>query len=241
MLAPYRDRLPERVFTEAFQLPASTGSGVHRSALERARDLLAEAGWMIHGGRLVNAAGQPFELELTTQDPSQRRVLLPYIESLRMLGIDARLRLLDNVAWVNHFRERNFDAVVRGHDFLNPPLGELQSYFGSRTADLELGGNIAGLRDPIVDALIEEAEQTGGTIEAAMTACRALDRVLLWGFYHIPLNIPDKERFVRWDKFARPEHEAVAKYEYLIGSAVRVLDSWWIDPDRASRLTRAGK
>ena len=241
LLAPYRDRLPERVFTEAFQLPVSNGSGVHRSALERARDLLAEAGWMIHGGRLVNAAGQPFELELTTQDPSQRRVLLPYIESLRMLGIDARLRLLDNVAWVNHFRERNFDAVVRGHDFLNPPLGELQSYFGSRTADLELGGNIAGLRDPIVDALIEEAEQTGGTIEAAMTACRALDRVLLWGFYHIPLNIPDKERFVRWDKFARPEHEAVAKYEYLIGSAVRVLDSWWIDPDGASRLTRAGK
>ena len=241
LLAPYRDRLPERVFTEAFQLPVSNGSGVHRSALERARDLLAEAGWMIHGGRLVNAAGQPFELELTTQDPSQRRVLLPYIESLRMLGIDARLRLLDSVAWVNHFRERNFDAYVRGHDFLNPPLGELQSYFGSRTADLELGGNIAGLRDPIVDALIEEAEQTGGTIEAAMTACRALDRVLLWGFYHIPLNIPDKERFVRWDKFARPEHEAVAKYEYLVGSAVRVLDSWWIDPNSASRLTRAGK
>ena len=117
LLAPYRDRLPERVFAEAFQLPASTGSGVHRSALERARDLLAEAGWMIQGGRLVNAAGQPFELELTTQDPSQRRVLLPYIESLRMLGIDARLRLLDNVAWVNHFRERNFDAVVRGTTF----------------------------------------------------------------------------------------------------------------------------
>ena len=238
LLAPYRDRLPERVFTEAFRLPISNGSGVHRPALERARDLLAEAGWTIRSGRLVNAAGRPFELELTTQDPSQRRILLPYIESLNMLGIDARLRLLDNVTWVNYRRERNFDAFVRGHDFLNPPLGELQSYFGSGTADLELGGNMAGLRDPIVDALIEKAEQVGGTLDQAMAACRALDRVLLWGFYHIPLSIPDKERFVRWDKFARPEHEAVAKYEYLVGSSVRILDSWWIDPDKTSMPSR---
>ena len=237
LLDPYRDHLPARVFTEAFRLPVSNGSGVHRSALERARDLLAEAGWTIHGGRLVDATGKRFELELTTQNPAQRRILLPYIESLKALGIDARVRLLDNVAWVNYLRERNFDAYVRGHDFLNPPLGELQSYFGSATADLELGGNMAGLRDPIVDALVEKAEQMGGTLEEAMTACRALDRVLLWGFYHIPLNIPDQERFVRWDKFARPRHEAVAKYEYLVGSSVRILDSWWIDPDKASTIT----
>ena len=241
LLASYRDRLPERVFTEAFELPVSHGAGMHRSALERARDLFAEAGWAIRDGRLVNAAGQQFALELTTQVPSQRRILLPYIESLKTLGIDARLRLLENVAWVNHLRIRNFDAYVRGHDFLNPPLGELVSYFGSRTADLELGGNMAGLRDPIVDALIEKAEQEAATIEEAMTACRALDRVLLWGFYHIPLHVPDEERFVRWDKFVRPEHEAVAKYEYLVGSAVRILDSWWIDPDRVRRLTPAGK
>ena len=74
-----------------------------------------------------------------------------------------------------------------------------------------------------------------------MTACRALDRVLLWGFYHIPLNIPDQERFVRWDKFARPEHEAVAKYEYLVGSSVRILDSWWIDPRKTDTPELAGK
>ncbi|MDE0452074.1 MAG: extracellular solute-binding protein [Gammaproteobacteria bacterium] len=241
LLAPYRDRLPERVFTEAFELPVSHGAGMHRSALERARDLFAEAGWAIRDGRLVNAAGQQFALELTTQVPSQRRILLPYIESLKTLGIDARLRLLENVAWVNHLRIRNFDAYVRGHDFLNPPLGELESYFGSRTADLEFGGNMAGIRDPIVDALIEKAEHEAATIEEAMIACRALDRVLLWGFYHIPLHVPDEERFIRWDKFARPEHEAVAKYEYLVGSAVRILDSWWFDPDRARRQTPAGK
>lgn len=228
LLAPYRDRLPGRVFTDSFQLLASEGTGVHRSALERARELLEQAGWTIADGRLVNDEGALFELELTTQDASMRRVLLPYIESLKVLGIDASLRLLDSVTWVNFLRERDFDAFVRGHDFLNPPLGELESYFGSKTADLELGGNMAGIRDPIVDALIEKAEGMP-TIEAAMVASRALDRVLLWGFYHIPLNVPDEERFVRWDKFSRPEHEAVAKYEYLVGSAIRLVDSWWID------------
>ena len=233
VLAPYRDRLPERVFTETFRLPVSDATGLNRAALERARNLLAEAGWTQKDGRLANAGGERFELELTTQNPSQRRILLPYIESLKTLGIDARLRLLDNVAWVNSLRKRDFDAYVRGHDFLNPPLGELQSYFGSGTADLELGGNMAGLRDPIVDALIDRAERMVGSLEEAMTACRALDRVLLWGFYHIPLNIPDEERFVRWDKFARPKGESVATYEYLVGSSVRLLDSWWIDPDKA--------
>ena len=241
VLAPYRDRLPERIFTEPFVLPVSGGSGMHRGALERARDLLAEAGWTISRGQLVDAAGQSFELELTTQNPSHRRILLPYIESLKTLGIDARLRLLDNVAWVNFLRRRDFDAYVRGHDFLNPPLGELHSYFGTATADLELGGNMAGLRDPIVDALIEKAEQTDATLEASMTVCRALDRVLLWGFYHIPLNIPDQERFVRWDKFARPRQEAVAKYEYLVGSSVRIVDSWWIDPQKAAALVGTGQ
>ena len=100
---------------------------------------------------------------------------------------------------------------------------------------MELGGNIAGLRDPIIDALILKAEAMP-TIETAMIACRALDRVLLCGFYHIPLNAIDQERFIYWDKFARPRGEAVGKYEYLIGSTIRILDSWWIDPEKLERI-----
>ena len=229
LLEPYRDQLPKRVFTEPFLLPVSSGTDVNRPALTRARDLLAEAGWTIRGGQLIDATGTQFELELTTQSPAMRRILLPYIESLKVLGIDANIRLLDNIAWVNFLRQRDFDAYVRGHDFLNPPLGELENYFGSKTADMELGGNIAGIRDPIVDALILSAEGIP-TIESAMTASRALDRVLLWGFYHIPLNGIDQERFIYWDKFARPKGEAVGRYEYLIGRTIRILDSWWIRP-----------
>ena len=233
LLSRYRDQLPARVFSEPFALP-------HRPALERARTLLASAGWTVAGGRLVNADGEQFQLDLLTQNPAYRRVLLPYVETLKLLGIDVRLRLLDSLIAVNFLRERDFDAYLRGHDFLNPPVGELRSYFGSKTADMEMSGNVSGIRDPVVDALIEEAERAG-TIEAVTAALGALDRVLLWGFYHVPLHASEEERFLWWDKFGRPEHEAVARYEYLVGSSLRILDSWWFEPGKAARFAHVGK
>lgn len=229
LLEPFRDRIPERVFTEPFELPVSSASGRDRSALVRARALLAEAGWRVVGDRLVDVNGEPFELEILTQNPANQRILLPYLESLKLLGVDVRLRIMDNVATINFLRERNFEAYVRGHDILNPPIGELHSYFASATADMTGGGNLAGIRDLVVDALIEKATEARSIDEVA-TACRALDRVLLWSFYHVMLNTPEEERFLYWDKFGRPEHEDVAEFEYLTQSSLRVLDSWWYNP-----------
>ena len=117
LLSRFRDQLPERIFSEPFALPVSSGRSRHRPALEHARTLLADAGWRVKAGHLVNAS----ELDLRTQNPAYRRVLLPYVETLKQLGIDVRLRLVDSLLAVNFLRERNFDAYVRGHDFLNPP------------------------------------------------------------------------------------------------------------------------
>lgn len=225
LLAPYRDQLPDRLFTEPFLLPVSFGRGANRGALERARRLLADAGWTLVNGRLENSDGEPFEFEIATQNAWARRLLLPYVDSLASLGIEASLRLLDNVTAVRFKRERRFDMYFRGLDFLNPPLAQLRTHFGSANAEAGMGGNLAGIRDPVVDELIELA-QRAPTMEAATTICRALDRVLLWGFYDIPLNMPDEERFVYWDKFGRAD-ETAAAYEYLDGGLARVIDSWW--------------
>lgn len=232
LLEPFRGELPERVFTEVFRLPVSAGTGRNRAALTRAHALLANAGWRIREGRLVNDAGEPFQLEILTQNPSHQRVLLPYIEALRMLGIDVRLRLMDNVATVKLLRERSFAAYVRSHEVLNPPIGELHNHFASTTVRFAGGGNLAGIRSPVVDALVETATQAQ-SIGAVTAACRALDRVLLWGFYHVFMNEPQQERFLYWNKFGRPDHEAVARYEYLTQSSLRVLDSWWVEEERA--------
>ena len=225
LLAPHRDRLPARVFTEPFRLPVSVGRGPNRPALERARRLLADAGWTLVDGRLENADGKRFAFEIATQNAWAKRLLLPYVDSLAHLGIDARLRLLDNVTAVRFKRERRFDMYFRGLDLLNPPMAQLRTHFGSANAEAGMGGNLAGIRDPVVDNLIELA-QRAPTMEAATTVCRALDRVLLWGFYQIPLNRPDEERFLYWDKFGRAD-ETVAAYEYLDGGLARVIDSWW--------------
>ena len=236
LLAPYREQLPDRVFTEPFRLPKSTGRGPHRTALERARHLLAEAGWTFVDGRLEDSRGRRFEIEIATQDAGAKRLLLPYIESLRVLGIDARLRLLENVVAVKYKRQRRFDMFLVGRELAYPPMGQLHTYFSSEVAVPDMGGNLSGIRDPVVDALIERA-QRAPDLATATIICRALDRVLLWGFYHIPLNMPDQERFLYWDKFGRPD-DSTATYEYLVGGLARVIDSWWSD-DPGAGLVRA--
>ena len=240
LLQPFRDQLPNRVFTEAFRLPVSTGSGRDRAALVRAHELLTEAGWRIRDGKLVNAAGVPFQLDILTQNQSHQRVLLPYIEALKILGIDVRLRVMDNAATMKLLRERGFQAYVRSLEMLNPPIGELHNHFSSTAVRLSGAWNLAGIRDPVVDALVQTATQAQ-SIDAITAACRALDRVLLWGFYNVFLNESQEERFLYWNKFGRPEHEATARYEYLTQSSLRVLDSWWLDKERAERLAAAGE
>ncbi len=235
ILRPFQDQLPPRVFTHAFTLPVSNGYGSNREALERARELLEEAGWHLQNGRLVNEQGEPFEFEILTQDQSMQRVLLPYTDTLRLLGIDGRMRLVDNVTAINLLRGRNFDAYVREHLFLNPPVGELRNHFSSTAAGVQMGGNMVGVRDEVVDALVEIAEQAS-TIDEMRVAVKALDRVVLWGFYHIPINAVELERFLYWDKFGRPAGESSAQLEYLTGSFIRVLDSWWTDQAKVQRL-----
>ena len=234
LLAPYRDQLSVRVFTEPFELPRSTGQGSHRTALERARQLLAEAGWTIVDGRLQDERGELFTFEIATQHGWAKRLLLPYVETLAFLGIDARFRLLENVLAAKYKRQRRFDMFLVNRDFLNPPMGQLLTYFSSAAAVAELGGNLAGIDHPVVDTLVRLA-QSAPNLETAMVVCRALDRVLLWGFYHIPLNMPEKERFLYWDRLGRSD-DSVAVYEYLMDGSARVIDSWWMnDASVASR------
>lgn len=238
ILERFRDQLPARVFEREFTLPVSTGFGTNREALTQARQLLADAGWHMQDGQLRNAAGQPFVLEFLTQDQSMQRVLLPYADTLSLLGIEASMRLVDNVTAINLLRERNFDAYVREQLFLNPPIGELRNAFATASANMAMSGNMIGVRDPIVDELVALAEQAP-TLPEKIAVVKALDRVLLWGFYHIQINTADLERFLYWDKFNRPAGEEVAGLEYLVGSSVRVLDSWWVNEAKALQVAAA--
>ena len=230
LLHPFRDQLPERVFDQVFTLPAGTGFGKDRSALLRARQLLDDVGWRIRDRKLVDADGKLFEFDILNYSSGFQRVLLPYTEALKRLGIEARIRLMDSAQFIRRRRAREFTAVIWPHDFVVPPTTHLRTYFHSWAANPGMMTyNITNIRHPVVDHLVEHAERAESLNELA-TAARALDRVLQWNFYNIPLNGIDKSRFLVWNKFGRPENESEAAYAWPY------VEGWWMDPEKQSRL-----
>ena len=229
LLSPFRDQLPKRLFTQALEFPRSTGSGRNRASLERARELLAQAGWHIADGVLVNSADEPFEIEFLSVDGAEQRTLLPYLSTLKLLGITGRIRLVEAAQFANLTRKFDYDARIIRSDILAPPIVFLSMFFHSQSASEPLSHNIAGIADPVVDALIAKAVKVT-TVEEMAIACRALDRVLLWRFYQIPLDAIAPLRIVYWNKFGRPEREDLAVYRPPFP------DGWWYDEDKAARI-----
>ena len=125
----------------------------------------------------------------------------------------------------------DYDAFIQGHSTSQPPIMMLPFYFHSSAAEKLLTYNKAGISDPVVDVLIARAQQAV-RLEDIISACRALDRVLLWQFYHVPLQQVEASRLVYWDRFGRPEAERTAEHQ----QSIDFVDLWWYDPERAERV-----
>ena len=227
LLEPYRDQLPPELFTEAFEPPVSDGSGRNRQNKRIALRLFKEAGWELKNGRMLNAeTGEQFGFELMTAWPETERLALPYIEALKSAGIDASVRLVDSSQWRERVNERDFDIYSAGYNFFPPP-GQLQrSYYGSEYAD-QRGSNAMGIKNPVIDALLDQlvVEEDLDRLKAIN---RAMDRVLLWNYYAIPLYYNPDSWIAYWNKFGKPEK----KPRYAIGFP----DSWWLDTEKAAKL-----
>ena len=228
LLEPMRELLDHRVFDEPIDVPKSNGWGRNRDALVRASRLLKEAGWSIEKGSLRNPAGATFEFEFLSTNVAERRVLLPYIDTLRLLGINARINLVESAQNINLRRSRDFDMIIESHTMIMPPIIQLPVFFSSGASEQPLTRNVAGINDPVVDALISNATKTLSFSDMT-TACRALDRVLFRGYYHIPLQMIANTRVMHWDRFGFPETTEIATHQ-------SGPESWWYDPQKASRI-----
>ena len=229
VLAPFAADLPAGTVARAFVPPKTDGSGRDRTNKRRALGLFEQAGWTLKGGQLVSTAtGKQFQLELMTAYPESQRLALPYIEILKKVGIDASLRLVDTSQWRVRIHDSDFDLWVGGLNFFPPPGAELRSFFGSESADIR-GGNSGGIKNPVVDALIEQIV-AANDLETLQTTTKALDRVLLWNHYAIPTYYNDQAWIAYWNRFAHPERRPV----YSIGFPA----SWWIDHDKDANLKR---
>ncbi|WP_298721714.1 extracellular solute-binding protein [uncultured Ferrovibrio sp.] len=231
LLEPFRGRIPDEVFTTEFQPPVSDGSGNNRANLKKAQELLLQAGWRIKDGLLVDSQGKPFELEFLLFEPSFQRIINPFARSLERIGITVAIRLVDVSAFENRLRSFDFDVIGRRFSQPLTPGVEQRNFWTSQSAASIGSFNYSGIRDPVVDELVEHIV-TAKSRDELRTATRALDRVLMWGWYVIPNWYSGTVKLGYWDRFARP----AVKPAYDTG----LMDTWWIDSakDKALNLAR---
>lgn len=229
ILNEYKDRLPKEVFTTPYKPPVNGAPDAVRNNLREAVRLLREAGWEIKGGRLVNAkSGERFTIELLTESPAFERVMLFYKPALERIGFEVSVRTVDGPQYENRQRNFDFDMIVNAWGQSISPGNEQRNMWGTSSADRPGSQNYAGIKNPVVDELIEKLIFAKDRDEL-VAVTRAMDRVLLWNHYVIPNWTSLKQRTLRWDRFARP-----AELPEYGASAFPTV--WWWDQEKAARV-----
>ncbi len=219
LLEPFKDQLPAALFNEVFTPPVSNGTGRDRTAKRRALTLFKAAGWQQKAGKLINVeTDEQLRLELITGRQERVRLAGPFLDSLQGLGIDATMRYVDAAQWQSRLQQHEFDMWVGGYYFYPPPDQRLYSYFHSSTADTP-GANNSGIKDPVVDVLIEKIVASRDKA-ALLATTRALDRVMLWRHYAVPTYFRDNTLIAYSNKFGQPERPPL----YAVGW----LSTWWL-------------
>ncbi len=223
LLEPYRGHIPDEVFGEPFTPPKSDGSGQDRRLLRHAVKLLSEAGWRIRNGLLRNKAGEVLTLEILEDSPSFERIILPYIKNLKILGIRAKLRMVDPAQYQSRLKSFDFDLTTRRYSMPLTPGEIIRRYWSSGDAAIPGSRNLSGIADKVIDALSDKVIQAK-TREELIIAARALDRVLRAGRYWVPQWNKASHNLALWDEFAWPK----VKPRYARG----IVDTWWIEPGK---------
>jgi len=227
VLERFRGKIPEEVFTTVYEAPSTDGSGWPRDNLRKAFALLEEAGWEVRDQKLVNVkSGEQMRFEILLVQKSIERIVLPFARNLQRLGIDARVRLVDSSQYINRLRKFDFDMIIFSVGQSESPGNEQRFYWSSAAADSPAARNLAGIKDPVVDELIELVISAPDR-ESLVARTRALDRVLLSGHYIIPNWHSPADRVLYWNKYSRP---AVTPDR---GTST---DYWWFDKAKAARL-----
>jgi peptide/nickel transport system substrate-binding protein len=221
LLGPYADAVRADVLRGAWSPPVSDGSGRDRATLKRAFDLFATAGYELRGTVLAErATRQPLAFEIMATTREQERLAFLFSQSLKRAGITARVRLVDAVQFEGRRLNYDFDMIENRYDQSLSPGNEQAFYWGSAAADQPGTRNYMGIKSAAVDAMIAALLKAQAR-EDFVAAVRALDRVLVSGFYTIPLFHVPEQWLARWVRIARPATTSL--YGYLP-------ETWWSEP-----------
>jgi microcin C transport system substrate-binding protein len=204
LLQPYRDQLPAELFEKPWQPPSTKPPGSLRANLRKARELLKHAGWEFRDGALRNAKGEAFQFSIILVQKGFERIVAPFARNLRKLGIEVKYRTIDPALYQRRIDKFDFDMTVAGFGQSQSPGNEQINMFHSSSASQEGSRNLIGIADPVVDAMVEKVVYAKDR-KALVTACHALDRVLLYGNYLIPHWYIGTHRVAWWDRFAMPK------------------------------------
>ncbi len=228
ILETVRDKVPAELFTTPYSNPVGGSPQATRANLREAVRLLKEAGYEVRNERLVNGkTGEPYTVEFLADDPTFERVFLFYKPSLDRLGIGVTVRTIDDAQYENRLRNWDFDIITASWAESLSPGNEQRGYWGSHAADQPGSLNLIGIKNPAVDAMIDQVIFAKSRADL-VAATKALDRVLLWNFYVVPQWTYGKVRSARWDRFSRPD--PLPKYGMSAFPTV-----WWWDADKAAK------
>jgi peptide/nickel transport system substrate-binding protein len=218
LLAPFPGAVRDDILAGSWRPPRGSGSGFNRENARQADALLLEAGYQLRRGRMVSSvSGAPLAFEALARTRAQERLMLPFAEGLRKLGIDVRIRQVDDQQYWKRLKTFDFDLIQWAWGASLSPGNEQVHRWGSAGADIEGSLNYPGVSSPAVDASIHAllAARERSEFESSV---RALDRVLLSGTYVIPLYHVPRQWIAHWTRVVPPDHVS------LYGSS---LDTWW--------------
>ena len=221
LLTPYRDKLPPEVFTTPLTPVSTAPPHSLRGNLRLAKQLLNKAGWHVENGTLRNAAGESFSFEILLVSPSFERVIEPYADNLKKLGIQVSYRTIDPALYTRRLQNFDFDMIVAVFGQSQSPGNEQRDYWTSTAADREGSRNYAGIKNPVVDQLVQKIIYANSQSDLTV-ACKALDRVLWYGYYVVPNWYLASHRIAFRNIFGRP------KTLPLYYSPSQELMTWWI-------------
>jgi microcin C transport system substrate-binding protein len=220
LLEPFKTQVPAEVFTQEFKMPVNQSTNDFREQLKKARELLLAAGWDMKDNTLINkATGKPFEIQILLDRPEYARIYNSYVQNLKTLGINASLRMVDTAQYQERLNEFDYDMIYNGFGQSISPGNEQEEFFSSKTADVKGSRNYIGVKNPIIDGLIEGLIKVQ-TREEQLNYVHAQDRVLLWNYYIVPGWYLGAYRLAHWKQLHGPS--ITPKYNFDI-------NAWWYE------------
>ncbi|RFB80944.1 extracellular solute-binding protein [Methylovirgula sp. 4M-Z18] len=224
LLAPFPDAVLPAIMDGTWTPSVTDGSGRDRQDAREALDLLKQAGWSLHGDRMVNdKTGAPFDFEIMVTAKNQERLALTFARALQRIGIRATVRLVDEVQYQRRRQTFDFDMMPGSWPTSPSPGLEQRSRWGSQSTNEQGSYNICGVGNRAVDAMIDAILAARGS-QDFITAVRAYDRVLLSGFYIVPWFYSPQQWIAHWTTIAHPDKTPMFGITYDIGAS---FGTWW--------------